>query len=336
MAHVIHPGAPVTSSFNAESGEARRAQSKFNSFAFDGLLFSAASASLRPRRQERLAVFSCAIRRVCLLFLYLALGFASTAQAQEFVEAPRVVAALAQGQAAERGKGVRKNMSLAIEFYCDAATMGSSEGFFRIGRMLAKAPGKQRNLPLANAYLALAARLGHREASLLHNPKVENARIDEICPNHLGENGAEPFDVDGYIAALAPAKRAIAALIRKNASRYGVDVRLALGIALAESNLDASAVSPKNAQGVMQLIPDTQERFGVTKPFDPEQNIKGGLSYLRWLQNRYPGNLKLVIAAYNAGEGNVDRYGGIPPFAETQQYVRRVLQFVGNGGRASR
>ena len=136
----------------------QRAQCEFNSFAYDGLLFSAASASLRPLRQERLAVFSCAIRRVCLLLLYLALGFASTAQAQEFVEAPRVVAALAQGQAAERGKGVRKNMSLAIEFYCDAATMGSSEGFFRIGRMLAKAPGKQRNLPLANAYLALAAR----------------------------------------------------------------------------------------------------------------------------------------------------------------------------------
>ena len=275
-------------------------------------------------RQLRLVLLAC-------LFL-----ISSSARAQEFVEAPRVVAALAQGQAAERGKGVRKSMSLAIEFYCDAATMGSSEGFFRIGRMLSKAPGKQRNLPVANAYLALAARLGHREASMLHNPKIENARIDEICPNHLGENGAEPFDVDGYIAALAPAKRAIAALIRKNAARYGVDVRLALGIALAESNLDASAVSPKSAQGVMQLIPDTQERFGVTKPFDPEQNIKGGLAYLRWLQNRYPGNLKLVIAAYNAGEGNVDRYGGIPPFAETQQYVRRVLQFVGNGGRASR
>ena len=82
----------------------------------------------------------------------------------------------------------------------------------------------------------------------------------------------------------------------------------------------------------MQLIPETQERFGVTKPFDPEQNIKGGLSYLRWLQNRYPGNAKLVIAAYNAGEGNVDRYGGIPPFPETQQYVRRVLQFSRSGG----
>ena len=92
-------------------------------------------------------------RRLRLVFLYAPLLLASSTQAQEFVEAPRVVAALAQGQAAERGKGVRKSMTLAIEFYCDAATMGSSEGFFRIGRMLAKAPKKQRNVPLANAYL---------------------------------------------------------------------------------------------------------------------------------------------------------------------------------------
>ena len=111
---------------------------------------------------------------------------------------------------------------------------------------------------------------------------------------------------------------------------------MALAIALAESNLDANAVSPKNAQGVMQLIPDTQERFGVEKPFDPEQNIKGGLAYLKWLQNRFDGNLNLVAAAYNAGEGNVDRYGGIPPFPETQHYVRRVLNFSGMATTAGR
>ena len=171
---------------------------------------------------------------------------------------------------------------------------------------------------------------------MMHDPSVPNGRVDEICADIDTQAGLVSFDLDGYIAGLSPIKRKIAALIRRKAPQYGVDTQMALGIALAESNLDAAAVSPKNAQGVMQLIPDTQERFGVTKPFDPEQNIKGGLSYLRWLQNRYPGNLKLVIAAYNAGEGNVDRYGGIPPFAETQQYVRRVLQFVGNGGRASR
>ncbi len=270
------------------------------------------------------------IRRLAPVLLF---ALAPAAQAQDsppgYIEAPRVVAALAQGFAAERGIGLRKNPGLAIELYCDAATMGSSEGFFRVGRMLLKGPPGLRNPRLANAYLALAARLGHREASMLHNPLVENANIDEICSTLYGEAGQTRFDLDGYIAGLALTKRNVATLIRRTAPHYGVDARMALGIALAESNLDAGAVSPKNAQGVMQLIPATQERFGVKNAFDPEQNIKGGLAYLRWLHNRFRGNPKLVAAAYNAGEGNVDRYGGIPPFPETQQYVRRVLNFSG-------
>ena len=280
----------------------------------------------------RLASESVMPDRVILILLRCALFLALNVQAHDYVEAPRVVAVLAQGYAAEHGVGIRKNTSLAIELYCDTGTMGSSEGFFRIGRMLVKAPPKQRNPRLANAYLALAARLGHRAATMLHDPRVENANIDEICSTRYGAAGQPRFDLEGYIAALPLAKRNIAALIRKRAPQFGVDVRMALGIALAESNLDANAVSPKNAQGVMQLIPDTQERFGVQKPFDAEQNIKGGLSYLRWLQNRFVGNFKLVAAAYNAGEGNVERYGGVPPFPETQHYVRRVLQFSGIGG----
>ncbi|MFZ4538301.1 lytic transglycosylase domain-containing protein, partial [Propionivibrio sp.] len=78
-----------------------------------------------------------------------------------------------------------------------------------------------------------------------------------------------------------------------------------------------------------QLIPDTQESFGVQQPIDPDQNIKGGLANLKWLQNRFGGNQKLVAAADNAGEGTVERYGGVPPFPETQHYVRRVLDFSG-------
>ena len=253
----------------------------------------------------------------------------SNAFAQGYVEAPRVLAALEQGYAAEHGVGIRGNPRLAIELYCAAATMGSSEGFFRVGRMLAKGAPRLRNLPLANAYLALAARLGHREASLLHDPSVPNGRIDDICTDIDQQAGETNFDLDGYIAGLAAPKRKLAALIRKRAPHYDVDTRMALAIALAESNLDANAVSPKNAQGVMQLIPETQERFGVQKPFDPEQNIKGGLAYLRWLQNRFDGDLVLVAAAYNAGEGTVDRYGDVPPFPETQQYVQRVLEFSG-------
>ena len=250
-----------------------------------------------------------------------------------YVEAPRVVAALEQGYAAEHGVGLRANPRLAIELYCAAGTMGSSEGFFRVGRLLSKGPARVRNLPLANAYLALAARLGHREAAMLHDPSVPNGRVDEICADIDAQAGLVRFDLDGYIAGLSPIKRKIAALIRRKAPQYGVDVQMALGIALAESNLDAAAVSPKNAQGVMQLIPETQERFGVQKPFDAEQNIKGGLAYLKWLHRRFDGDPMLIAAAYNAGEGAVEKYGDVPPFPETQQYVRRVLEFSGLGAR---
>jgi hypothetical protein len=267
-----------------------------------------------------------------LLLLQLLCMPCATAQSAVYEEAPRVVAALEQGWAAERGIGIRKNPRLAIELYCDAATMGSSEGFFRVGRLLAQGPRALRDPPLANAYLALAARLGHRQAGMLHDRQIENAAIDRICPaNKSGDDGSgiSNFDLEGYLAGLSPAKRQVAALIRRHAPRYGVNTHWALSIALAESNLEASAVSPRNAQGVMQLIPETQERFGVQKPFDAEQNIKGGLAYLKWLQQRFGGDLQRVAAAYNAGEGNVDRYGGIPPFPETQQYVRRVLNFSG-------
>jgi len=149
--------------------------------------------------------------------------------AQGYVEAPRVLAVLEQGYAAEHGVGIRGNPRLAIELYCAAETMGSSEGFFRIGRMLATGAPRLRNLPLANAYLTLAARLGHREASLLHDPSVPNGRIDEICTDIDQQAGETNFDLDGYIAAL----------IRKRAPHYDVDARMALAIALAESDLDA-------------------------------------------------------------------------------------------------
>lgn len=118
-------------------------------------------------------------------------------------------------------------------------------------------------------------------------------------------------------------------MIRQTARQYAIDPRLALAIALAKSNLDPGAVSPRNAQGVMQLIPATQERFGVTRPFDPEHNIRGALAYLKWLSKRFAGDGRLIAAADNAGEGTVDRYAGVPPYPETQQYVRRVLRFAG-------
>ncbi|MDP2826664.1 MAG: lytic transglycosylase domain-containing protein [Sulfuritalea sp.] len=269
-------------------------------------------------------------RQLLLGFAALLAPAAAHADALE-AEAPRVVAALEQGLAAELGVGLKCNARLALRLYCDAGIMGSPEGYFRIGRILARGPAYLRNPALANAYLALAARLGHHAAPEYFDETVPSAPLEGDCSNFEPGAVAEPFDIDGYLSALSPAKRKVAELIRRHAARYGIDVRIALAIALAESNLNAQAVSPKNAQGVMQLIPGTQERFGVTMPFDPESNIKGGLAYLKWLKARFGGDWGLVAAAYNAGEGAVERHGGIPPYRETQGYVRRVLFFAGFG-----
>jgi len=261
-------------------------------------------------------------------------------RAESHIEAPRVTAALQQGHAAEFGVGIRRNLLLAVALYCDAGTMGSPEGFFRVGRVLASAPRPLRNPALANAYLALAARLGRHDSLRLYDARVANAVIGDECGLYGSSADGTRFDLDGYLAGQSAAKQRIALLIRNAAREYQVDPRLALAIAIAESNLDTAAVSPRNAQGVMQLIPATQERFGVTRPFDPERfgvtrpfdpghNVRGGLAYLRWLDKRFAGDWRLIAAAYNSGEGAVERYSGVPPFAETQQYVRRVLHFSG-------
>jgi soluble lytic murein transglycosylase-like protein len=116
--------------------------------------------------------------------------------------------------------------------------------------------------------------------------------------------------------------------IRAAALQYGVEEAIVRAIIHAESAYRANARSNKGAQGLMQLIPATAARFGVTDAYDPAQNISGGVQYLAWLMKRYSSNLTLVAAAYNAGEGAVDRNGGVPPYAETQRYVARVGQLA--------
>lgn len=121
-------------------------------------------------------------------------------------------------------------------------------------------------------------------------------------------------------------------LIRDIGSRYGVDPKLIHAVIRQESNYDPFAVSPRGALGLMQLLPSTAERFGVKDVFVPAENIQGGVKYLRYLMDRYPGQVALVLAAYNAGEGAVDRYGGIPPYRETEAYVARINKRYGPSG----
>ncbi len=115
------------------------------------------------------------------------------------------------------------------------------------------------------------------------------------------------------------------AMVDEIAQTEGVDNHLARAVIQAESAFNYRARSRAGALGLMQLMPSTAERFGVLDPFDPRQNITGGVKYLKWLNGYYEGDLTKVVAAYNAGEGAVNRYKGIPPFRETRAYVPRVL-----------
>jgi soluble lytic murein transglycosylase-like protein len=146
------------------------------------------------------------------------------------------------------------------------------------------------------------------------------------------------FSIDScYACALVPGVNfntvslntaAFASEIHTAAVQYGVEEAIVRAVIHAESAFHANVRSNKGAQGLMQLIPATAARFGVADPYDPAQNISGGVQYLAWLMKRYGSNLSLVAAAYNAGEGAVDRNGGIPPYAETRRYVDRVAELA--------
>jgi soluble lytic murein transglycosylase-like protein len=162
------------------------------------------------------------------------------------------------------------------------------------------------------------------EDGVIHLTDTPNDTRYQALPGYTGT-------ASGWLKVPENVQRApaFAQEIRETAERYGVSHALVEAVIRAESAFNPWAVSAKGARGLMQLMPQTAYALGVRDSFNPRQNIDGGVRYLRYLLDRYPGNMAFALAAYNAGQGAVDYYRGIPPYAETQQYVKRILQGSG-------
>lgn len=221
-------------------------------------------------------------------------------------------AANQKARSLELGRDGAYDPARAARLYCTAAQAGDADAAFALGRLYLGGRGVPRNAAMGAAWLARAARLGHRSARALA-PEVGVSRLPS--PRCLGS---------GRLSPKAEPAPEIAALARRAADRHGIDPALVLAVMRIESGFDARALSPKGAMGLMQLMPDTAARFGVRDAYDPEQNLRGGAAYLRFLLERFEGDVALAGAAYNAGEGAVDRHGGVPPYAETQAYVQAL------------
>lgn len=269
--------------------------------------------------------------------LLLACALAAAGAAHAAVDLAQRQAWREQALAHEHGEGVARDTEAAIALYCRAALAGDATSAYNLGWIYANGRGTQRHDGYAAHWFARAALLGdaHAEAMAkrMNVPAdkpdcvLQAERLEQQRAEQASKAAEEAAKVTRYRQLVnTPEQQRIMKIVYRLAPQFGIEPGLAFAVIRAESNFNPQALSDKNAQGLMQLIPETATRFRVSKPFDPEQNIRGGLSYLQWLLAYFKGNVPLVLAAYNAGEGTVDRYRGVPPFPETQNYIRRIQQ----------
>ena len=183
----------------------------------------------------------------------------------------------------------------------------------------------QKNIPTLVLLCTLFAGANRASADVYVYKNSQGVLTFTNVPNHsgyrrvLGENNGQAVS-----GALGPS--AFEDLIRSASGRYNVDADLVRAVIKAESDFRSNARSNKGAMGLMQLMPETARLHNVIDAYDPSENVDGGVRHLRMLLDRYQGDIELSLAAYNAGSGAVEKHGGIPPFAETREYVRRVVR----------
>ena len=233
----------------------------------------------------------------------------------------------------ENAIGYRRDYGRARQLYCAAARLGHTPAQLRLAWMYANGLGAPKDTDLAAAWLVVAGANGDLKArrflAFVGEPVVKRkprctyeSRFDAYAIATIAG-----FGLDAYGAS--PERDQVVTWVRQLSPEYGLDPNLILAIIKTESNFNPRAISPKNAAGLMQLIPSTAARFGVKDRSDPIQNLHGGMAYMRWLLSFFQGDLKLSLAGYNAGERAVEKYLGIPPYPETIDYVKKVIRAYG-------
>lgn len=157
--------------------------------------------------------------------------------------------------------------------------------------------------------------------------KITNSKLNNVNQTKVNKINSNDKQFSSYLGET----KSLDSIFEEAAQKYNVSVDLLKAVGKAESGFDTKAVSRSGAQGVMQLMPGTAKELGVKDSFDPEQNIMGGAKYISQMLKKYDGDVKLSLAAYNAGSGNVAKYNGIPPFKETQNYVVKVMGYMKEG-----
>ena len=217
----------------------------------------------------------------------------------------------------ESGEGIPRDFSRALALYCQAADRGDPNAFLSIGWMYMNGRGVAINDPIAVRWFRKAADRGIPQAPNLLQ------MLSGVAPS---EQTGCPWRSPSSIAHHGVATPEISQIIAYEAAEAGVDPNLVWAIIAVESEFNPRAVSVRNAQGLMQLMPETAARFHLTNTFDARQNIHAGTTYLRSLLDRFGGDLKAALAAYNAGENIVASHHGVPNFPETTKYVADVIR----------